>query len=261
MNITEKYPNISIEVAEQLQAIYNNEPKIYDEGKTEGIEQGKQAEYDAFWDALQNYGKRTESRYLFFGTSFVHIDPKYFISASNADSIFCMSSKLETVNWDKFDLSASQSLYNAFGFCEKLKRIDTDLGTASNVTGATVLNSIFRECSKLEYVKKIKSYYQAVWKNSFDYCYELVHITFDGVIGQSGLNLQWSTKLSKASIESVISALDLAEGRPETTVTLSLVAVNKAFETIEGANDGASSANFGNLCASARVAGWTISLV
>ena len=40
-----------------------NMPKVYDsaynQGFKKGIEQGKQAEYDEFWDAYQDNGNRT----------------------------------------------------------------------------------------------------------------------------------------------------------------------------------------------------------
>lgn len=219
-------------IAEKLQTIAENEQRVFDAGK--------QAEYDALCDNVQQNGNRTDYRYFFFQTMFTHIDPKYPIRASNSDSMFGNAVNIETVNWEKFDLTNTSSLYNAFGYCRKLQSIDTDLAVSVNM--ATVLNSIFRNCNALVRVKKIMAFPEAVWKNSFDECYELVDIIFVGTIGSNGLDMHWSTKLSKASITSIISALSTTTSG--LTVTLSTAAVNKAFETSEGANDGIESAEW-----------------
>jgi hypothetical protein len=91
----------------------------------------------------------------------------------------------------------------------------------------------------------------------FESLYGLKEVRFNGTIGQNGLNFQWSTKLSKASIESVITALS-----PNTSglsVTLSKTAVNAAFETSVGAKDGSASAEWATLIATKQ--NWTINLV
>ena len=118
----------------------------------EVYEAGKKAEYDILWDTFQQNGKRTDYRYFFFQTMFTHIDPKHQIRASNSDSMFGNAASIETVNWEKFDLTNTSSLYNAFGYCIKLQSVDTDL--AASVNTATVLNSIFRNCNALVRVKK-----------------------------------------------------------------------------------------------------------
>ena len=190
--------------------------------KVDGIYDAGQ---DAMWDCIQNYGNRTDYRSCFFISGFSHIDPKWPVRASNSDSIFGNANKLETVNWEKFDLTATSSLYNAFGFCYLLTEVDTDLAVVNGT--ATLLNSIFRNCYKLQRVKKLTAFPSAVWKNSFDECRELTHIIFDGEIGANGLNLQWSTKLDKESIESIINALSTTTS--DLSVTLSETAVNQAF--------------------------------
>ena len=53
------------------------------------------------------------------------------------------------------------------------------------------------------------------------------------------LDLQYSTKLSRTSIENLINGSSPITS--DKTITLSLTAVNKAFETSEGANDGETS--------------------
>jgi hypothetical protein len=66
-------------------------------------------------------------------------------------------------------------------------------------------------------------------------CPKLKNIKITGHIGQT-VDFTASTQLSRASIESIMTHLsDTATGK---TVTLNKIAVNKAFETADGANDG-----------------------
>jgi len=189
---------------------------------------GQQDRESAFWDAIQDSGNRTDYRYAFFHTGFTHIDPKWDIRATNGDSIFCVCAKLESVNWEKVDLSAASSLYSAFAYCSNLTEVDTDLCVPNGT--ATLLNSVFRNCTALQRVKKITAHPSAVWKNSFDNCTALTHIIFDGTIGANGLNLQWSTELDRESIESIINALsDTTTGL---CITLSEAAVINAFGSL-----------------------------
>ena len=58
-------------------------------------------------------------------------------------------------------------------------------------------------------------------------CEKLEDVTIEGTIGQSGIDLKWSTKLSRASIESFINALsETASGQ---RITFSITAVKNAF--------------------------------
>ena len=225
----------------------------YDEGYAQGVVEGKQAEYDYFWDNLQNYGKRTNLQRFLADTAFEHIDPKYFVKATNADNLMS-SAKAVSVNWEKFDLSSVSSLYSAFAHCANLKSVDTDLAVANET--ATFLNAVFRNCTSLVRVQKITAFPSAVWGGSFDKCAELVDITFDGTIGANGLDMHWSTKLSKASIISIINVL--SDETSALTVTLSLDAVKKAFETAPGANDGNVSDEWGEL--NRLKSNWSIAL-
>ena len=87
--------------------------------------------------------------------------------------------------------------------------------------------------------------------------HSLKNVVFLGSIANGGLDLQWSTQLSKASITSLINAL--SETTSALSVTLSRTAVNAAFETSAGAKDGVSSAEWATLIATKP--NWTISLV
>ena len=77
-------------------------------------------------------------------------------------------------------------------------------------------------------------------------CPRLENVTFEGEIAKN-FNVKWSTKLSKASIESIINALSTTTSG--LTVTLSETAVNNAFTAEEWDALEATKTN------------WTISLV
>ena len=56
-------------IADKLTTIAENEQKVYDAGK--------KAEYDRFWDAYQNKGKKTSYQYGFCGWTDEAFKPKY----------------------------------------------------------------------------------------------------------------------------------------------------------------------------------------
>ena len=180
--------------------------------------------YDAFWDAFQANGTRTEYRYCFNSSDFVHLDPKYPIEAKNAEGMLSGMRNLETVNWDKFDLTSVGSFYSFAAYNPKLKRMDTHL--ALSVNTPTLMNSLCRQCTGLEYIEKITAYPEAVWKQSFEGCTSLSHVIFEGTIGQSGLDVS-ACPLDHDSLMSIIHALKDYSGSGA-TYTVALGATNLA---------------------------------
>lgn len=224
------------EILGKLDIISANKPRIFEAGKAEGIEQGKQAERKRFWDVLQKGGLRN-IYYNAFSSS-------YYASAWT-DEIFNPQYEINCTG--SIDNGARNTFFSSVYL--------TDIKVPVNVKGV-VVSQTFGGCERLIRIPLLKVNEQTTWLNSFLRCFELQELTIEGTIGQGGLDLKDSTKLTKASIESVINALDITEGRPATTVTLSLAAVTAAFGDVSGYND-----EFDNLCASARTANWTISLV
>ena len=84
----------------------------------------------------------------------------------------------------------------------------------------------------------------------------LENIIFEGEIGKE-IDIQHSHKLTKASITSIINALSSTTSG--LSVTLSKTAVNTAFETSTGANNGSISTEWSALVATKT--NWTINLV
>ena len=196
-------------VAEKLTRVAENTNRVFDAGRAK--------EYGAFWDAFQKNGKRTNYRYAFYSVNSGAWDdalynPKYPIvcdgvSSSSADSMFYGAMITDT-------------------------KVDIDV---SNAGGSYT----FLNCSNLKTVRKLIASKNTTFNRWFDGCTALETVNFEGVIAND-INLQWSTKLSENSIESILRA---AYERPDPyatplTVTLSKTAVDKAYETSEGANDG-----------------------
>ena len=273
-----------MDIAEKLAKIAENEQKVYDSGKAKafseveavnseleqilyGKDTGGKGFYDEFWDAYQNNGKRNNYQYAFAneGWNDTTFKPKYDIvlhkgyTASNMFTI-CgitdISAALERQGV-KLDTSKCGYFSGMFQNSKSVTRIPViDFSSAHEY--ANSLGYVFYGCTA-EAIDKIIINEQTVFVNasSFNSCANLKNVIFEGTLGQNGLNLQWSKQLSRASITSVINALSSTTSG--LTVTLSLAAVQKAFETSEGANDGNNSDEWNTLIATKN--NWTISLV
>lgn len=192
-----------------------------------GEQAGKQAEYDAFWDVYQDYGSRTHYNAAFagFGWNDEIFNPKYPLeNVQYAANTFLQSNVTEV---------------KRIGFTEMLTAL---ISTFESARELRTLNIVLSETN--------------TFAQTFRYCVALVHLSITGTIGGSGLSLSDSTLLSKDSILSVINAL--SDTTSDLTVTLSLTAVNNAFETSEGAADGSTSDEW--LALVETKSNWTISL-
>ena len=168
--------------------------------------------------------------YLFAGCGFTHMAPKVILAPNpHAQSMFSSCPNLVSVDWSMVDFSKADNMYGVFSNCPKLTDIDTDITSLGSA--ATYFGEMFRFCYALERIQKITAYETATWKNTFQYCYALTHVIFDGTIGASGLDLQWSTGLDKESITSIINAL--SDSTSGLSITLSNTAVNNAFYSEE----------------------------
>ncbi len=236
-----------------------------EQGRQEGYQEGKQAEYDAFWDAYQQNGNRTGYRYSFSSGWMPSIfNPKYKITLANSaysgTGMFFLfgTGAGETFDWrtvaDMIDVSGCTDASSMFNSA-KINYIDVDLSNATNLFKCFTSEWQITGCTHIS----VKVSEKCINYNStFDYCSELTHLFFkEGSVIAANMSVPSATKLVKESIESIIYALwDSASGK---TLTLSLTAVKKAFETSPGANDGNISEEWLSLVASKS--NWTISLV
>ena len=127
-----------------------------------------------------------------------------------------------------------------------------------NAVNSTNNEGIFDSCRQLVTVDKLifSENGSGNINNCFYLCVSLVNLVIEGVI-DSDCDMKDCLVLSKASFISVITHLsDTTSGK---TATFSATAVNTAFETSTGANDGSTSAEWQALISTKS--NWNISLV
>ena len=218
------------------------------------FEAGKKSEYDAFWDFFQQKGTRTDYRYAFAYTPWddTMFSPKYPLKfAGDASCAFLATIFTWVDKVLRVDLSEATILYWTFRNNQFSKLGKCDLSSAIDVRGA------FSILPNLTEIEEIVSRADLPWSKTFQNDIGLESVTFSGVIGSNGLDFKDSYKLNKASITSIVNALSASTSG--LTVTLSLTAVNNAFETSPGAADGSTSEEW--LTLADTKSNWTIAVV
>lgn len=157
MSIAEKFETIADAVYEKGELIGHEKGRNegLEEGYASGVIEGKEAEYDTFWDVYQNSGKKTSYAYAFYTARWndTNYNPKYNIIPSNANSMFLQS-----------------------GVKDTLKPIDIS-ALSANTSG------MFRH-SKLQTIRKLIVSEQNTFSEGFISCTLLKNISFEGKIGR-----------------------------------------------------------------------------
>ena len=210
-------------ISEKLELIVENEQRVYGAGK--------EAEHDAFWDACQVNGTRTNYRTGFAWASWKDetFKPKYDIKPKNAYGVFTGTyiadiwGYLEKagVKLDTSEATDMSYVCSEIKYCPRIGELDFRKATAS--TGA------FYYSNAIETIDKIIVNENNVYSSWFTGCTKLKNIKFEGVIGNN-INISPATLLTRASIESIVNHLsDTVSGK---TLTLSKAAVDREFEGI-----------------------------
>lgn len=223
-------------IAEKIVKLNEDADKLIDlnnqlEQALYGTDVGGKSYYDEFWDAFQNYGKRTDYPMAFRGTAFEYIHPKHKIEPTtntSAQNTFYNANKLKKIEAKYFDFSKkprgtyqTAGWYYTFGTCGNLEEIE-DIGIGPDYE----LTYTFAYCNKLKKIAKIGIDANTKITSPFAKCIALESITFDGEIGQN-IGLKDSTLLTKESITNIINHLsNTVSGK---TLTLSVTAVKNAF--------------------------------
>jgi hypothetical protein len=186
-----------------------------------------------------------DSLYQFFANNFrMELLPR--ILAMDLSKIgnwqYCF---IDNTRLTEFHAPATMKAATPHGLFQRCKNLVTVSGLDRAVSGL-VLTDLFNECTSLVDAGTLNFQGIRYANRIFQNCTSLKEVRIAGTIGIS-LDLHWSTNLSKASIQSIYAALSDAAGMSANTLTLSLTAVNKAFETSEGANDGSTSTEWQNL--------------
>ena len=170
-------------------------------------------------------------------------------SGTNFYQMFLHCASLTTI--PQIDTSNGTSFTSMFSGCKALTTIpqlDTSKGTS--------FYNMFYGCSNLTTIPPLDTSSGTSFNGMFYYCLNLTNLTMSGTIKATGMDLHYSTKLSKASIISVINAL--SDTTNALKVQLPKTAVNNAFETSSGVADGSTSEEWTTLIATK--ANWTIAL-
>lgn len=207
----------------------------YANGLTEGEATGRQAQYDEFWDTIQNSGARTNYSRAFANRNF-------------NDELFN----------PKYDFVAS-SMYQCFEENDLLTDIrkkgdgTTLVIDGSSISDSTGFNRCFYGMSNIQYIGKIKSIAAAPWDRTFQSVTSLEEITLEGTIG-TAFDIHWSTKLSRGSLLSILNACNKQEAG--VTITLPAKCINGKTVTETYI---ASDSELATALENARKSGYTIS--
>ena len=191
---------------------------------------GKQSAYDAFWDAFQQNGNRT-NYCASFGCGWTKdlFRPKYEMHPTSAYMMF-WNNMGEYITVEDFD-----------AFCKE-NNIVLDFSQCTNATYAlatlhakhfgvldfskcTAMSTLFYSHNwggGVETIDELKSSETTVFHSStFAHATNLTTLTISGVIANNGFNVSKNTKLTHESLMSIINALKDYSGTTTTkTVTL-----------------------------------------
>jgi hypothetical protein len=210
-----------MEISDKLTQIANNVPLVYDagyqKGKAEGgdteqaynqgVNAGKQAERQAFWDVFQNKGNQMDYYWAFGNNKFN--DDTY----NPIHPIKCL------VNGEQ----SSQCMYR-----ENRVLTDTKVEIIASTKNVTYC---FLNAMALVTIRKLTVYESTLFTSTFGGCSELKHIDFGSKIGQS-ISFKDSPYLTTGkegevldgepsnSVQNIIDHLADLTGKTKQTLTL-----------------------------------------
>lgn len=210
-------------IAEKLVTIAENEQKIYDAGK--------KAEYDNFWDSVQENGNRTNYSFCFAGEawSLDNFKPKYPLQPTSSQNMFAYwgnygnRSGVADFRGLPIDFSKTEATTSCF-----LNNLFVVAVGEINAISAASISTFFDGCRNLHTVEKfiLKEDGTTTLNNTFRNCKSLENITFEGAVGNN-IDFQYSPLLTHDSLMSVINHLKDFSGTT-TTKTCTLGTTNLA---------------------------------
>lgn len=234
---------------------------IYDKVFNDGVTEGRSREHTEFWDSFQNYGNLTDYIYAFSGRGWNNntFKPKYAIKPTNCERMF-FGSRISDDLTQLCELDTSNSTNMSFTFANMNYITTIGIVDCSKTDSVNALNYMFYGNNILITIEKLILPTKDINGSAtgiFVFLHSLKNIIVEGVISFGGFDIHDSKQLTKSSITSIINAL--SSTTTGLTVTISLTAVNTAFETSEGLADGSTSEEW--LALAATKSNWTISLI
>jgi hypothetical protein len=220
-------------IAEKLKTVAENMPKVFEAGYAkgqaegggsydEGYEAGQQAEYDRFWDAYQQNGKRKDYQNAFsgFGWTDENFKPKYDIlhTGTPVYMIFYRSGFVdlgEAIRNSGVSVTFNNALWQyTFGQSPSLEVVEG----INIATPIKTISAAFDGCSLLQKIQTLPIS-EAATKLEFSKIPKLEEISFSGVIPVS-VSFAQSSELNDASVQSIIDHLADLTGQTAQTLTL-----------------------------------------
>jgi hypothetical protein len=248
-------------IAEKLQIIAENEQKVFNAGA--------KSEYDKFWDNYQQNGTRVGGRYLFSGVGWnsENFKPKYKVAIgankypTYSTGMFYFFDNLQKkapleIDESVIDFSQATILDRTFSDAN-ISKVEMNVipPNLTTMTETFAMSNI--STHKLETIK-IGVNENTTYSNGCFLSGALKNVSFiDGSIIGTNITFSSCKRLTKESITNIINVL--STNTTAKTLTLSVIAVNTAFETAEGLADGSTSTEWTTLIATKS--NWTISLV
>lgn len=173
---------------------------------TKGIEVGKQAEYDAFWNEMQS-GDRTNYGYAFYYWTDAMYKPKWrfnkddYAIVSSAQYMYANSTIV-----DLSDIYLRASTSSSYGYtffnASKLKKVGVLLNSAATIQYSNTFNG----CISLESIEGISTTPSTTFSNTFNSCLALKEVTFKGSIGRS-ISFAHSENLTTETVAHIFDCL------------------------------------------------------
>ena len=175
-------------------------------------EAGKKAEYDVFWDGVQDYGNRDNYSQAFaYAWNDESFKPKYDIKCTGAyatnqiffntkivDLVGCL--KKTNIKFNTTEATAIQGIFDRAGILINTPPID--------VINCTSMQMTYFSARKVKNIEIANIQETCTFDRVFHNMYELRDVVLiNCTIGKNGINFQWSTKLSADSLKSIINAL------------------------------------------------------
>lgn len=184
----------------------------YGEGYANGESIGKQSEYDAFWDAYQQNGNRTDYSGAFSGIGWNDntLKPKYNIVPK---------------------YSGVANMFRNTGIVN-LTELLNNSGVILDISQLTSANLMFYDATSIKSIPPLKANLKMTFASTFVGCSSLEDIIIEGTIGKD-IDFQYSKKLTRASIESIMGHLTFDDDGVVRNIHLPLEAVDREFAYTE----------------------------
>lgn len=208
-------------IAEKLETIAENLPKIFEAGKAQGGD---------LWDGFQEKGARTDYYYGFAGSWWTdeNFKPKYPVRPTKAGYLF-INSQITDIREAQIDFSGlTVNTGNARPFANSRVRY---VGVVDLSNMCEMHNTFFGVESGQSYLESIEllilpsSKVPIFGANFFQNCSKLKDIAIEGTIG-CDLNMA-ACPLSATSVQSIVDHLQDLRGLSSKTVTLTNASVTE----------------------------------